>query len=210
MAPSARAVVISILALACGACGDGTLELFPSSDAGTGADASASASADADLDAPATDTNGDALASPDHAGTAVEAGPGGCTSDADCTSPDAPRCEPTRHVCVQCVGLPGDCATPPETKCNRVTNTCALPCTTSADCSAPDVCDPSQGACADCLVDTQCSSDTPRCVDEECVDCVVSQDCPSPQRCWQLTCVDCVTNGDCPDGSACSTDHACN
>jgi hypothetical protein len=197
---SARAAVVSCLALACVACGDGTLELFPSSDSGSPADAAVSA-----------DTGHDASTTADHATpSGGDAAPiGGCTSDADCTSSDAPRCEPTRHVCVQCIGLPGDCPTPPETQCNRVTNTCAQPCTTSADCSSPDVCDTAQGACADCLTDPQCSGDTPRCVDEECVDCVVNQDCPSPQRCWQLTCVDCVTNADCPDASACSTDHTC-
>src|ERR1019366_907730 len=90
----------------------------------------------------------------------------GCLSDSDCTSRDAKRCEPALHVCVRCIE----------------------PCTTDGDCESSDVCDPSQGACAECLDDS---------------------DCPAGTECWQAACVACVTGADCPDGESCSTDHVC-
>jgi len=134
-----------------------------------------------------------------------------CLSDNDCTSSEARRCEPALHVCVQCIGLAGDCANQSKSKCNRVTNKCVLPCSTTGDCSSPDVCDRSQGACAQCLDNSQCvKADEPKCVEENCVQCQGAQDCPPGAHCWQATCVACVTDADCPNGGTCSTDHACN
>jgi hypothetical protein len=134
----------------------------------------------------------------------------GCLSDTDCRDPQMPRCESVLHLCVECV-LNGDCASQPGTKCNRITNKCELPCTRTSDCSAPDVCDTNQGVCADCLnSDTQCTTaGEPRCFQEQCVQCLVGQDCGSAKQCWNHTCVTCVTNADCSAGTACSTSHEC-
>jgi Cys-rich repeat protein len=86
-----------------------------------------------------------------------------------------------------------------------------LPCTTTSDCSSPDVCDTGQGACAECLDDSQCAnSSEPKCIEEQCVQCQSAQDCPSGELCWQAACVQCVTDANCPEGGTCSTDHACN
>jgi hypothetical protein len=192
---SRKGVGASLFLLVFLACGNGTIDLFPPQ-------------RDQPTDAARQDQVTDDVAT----SSQNEDGPNvGCRSDADCTSSDAPRCESALHVCVQCVGLAGDCPNPPESKCNRVTNKCVLPCATSGDCSSPDVCDGSQGACAECLDDLQCAkSDEPRCVEEQCVQCQGAQDCSPGAHCWQATCVACVTDADCPEGGTCSTDHACN
>jgi len=145
-------------------------------------------------------------ARPDEAGMTA---PGGCLSDADCTSSNLPRCETTLHTCVQCIGAPGDCANQTESVCNRVTDHCELPCTSNSDCHSPDVCDIQQGACADCLTDSQCESSAPHCVAERCVECTASSQCHGGEVCWQERCVACVTNADCHDAGKCSTNHNC-
>jgi hypothetical protein len=145
------------------------------------------------------------------AGATVEASTTteGCLSNADCASLESPRCEPTQHVCVQCIGAPGDCANQRESVCNRITNRCELPCTSNDGCMSPDVCDLTQGACADCLQNSQCPAGAPYCVSEECVECMTISDCKNGQVCWHQRCVACVTNADCHEGGTCSTYHEC-
>jgi hypothetical protein len=111
----------------------------------------------------------------------------GCRSDADCHGENH-RCQPGLHICVQCIGEPADCARQgAESKCNLVNYTCGVPCATDRDCTAPDVCD-SQGVCTDCLSSSQCPTDQPRCVNEECV---------------------CLSNSDCANGRVCGADQTC-
>jgi hypothetical protein len=178
-------------------CGDTSVELFPSAGALGAADGATvdGASADATGEIPGDD------------GAAAP----GCRSDADCTSHEATRCEPALHVCVECIGV-DDCAGHGNSTCNRVTDRCVSPCTVNDDCPWPEVCDVAQGACAECLDDSQCAStrDEKRCAQERCVQCESAQDCPTGAQCWQATCVDCVTDADCRDGGTCSTGHVCN
>jgi hypothetical protein len=175
-------------------CADTSVDLFPSPDGQSTADAPHETSA----------------AAFDATGQSREGGDtSGCLSDSDCTSREATRCEPALHVCVQCIGM-GDCVEGANSTCNRVTNRCVEPCTTDGDCESSDVCDPSQGACAECLDDSQCTqSREKKCVQETCVECANAQDCPAGNLCWQATCVACVTGADCPDKESCSTDHVC-
>jgi hypothetical protein len=157
--------------------------------------------------------NADAGPAPRDAATELregEASAGGCLSNTDCPSPSAPRCEPTVHQCVQCVGA-ADCANQAnqrESACNLLINQCAPPCITSRDCVLPDVCDVLHGVCVDCLMDSQCGSGR-HCVQEQCVECTINSDCRGDELCWQQRCVACVTNADCPDGGRCSASHDC-
>jgi MYXO-CTERM domain-containing protein len=75
-----------------------------------------------------------------------------CASSADCVAP-LPHCEPTRHVCVECIG--------------------------DRNCEAGQVCDVATGTCAACLSDADCSVDFPYCSHDlgKCVECVASKNC---------------------------------
>jgi hypothetical protein len=223
--PSRMAAGASFLLLVLLACGNGTIDLFspqsgqPTADAASqdqiandlaSANQNESGEATADAASHAQIAEYDQIAEDAATANQNEGGANvGCLLDADCTSSDVPRCEPALHVCVECVGLTGDCANQSKSRCNRVTNKCALPCATNGDC-ASGVCDTGQGVCAQCLNDSQCKPDNPRCVQERCVGCLSAQDCPPREHCWQTACVACVTDADCPEGGTCSTDHACN
>jgi hypothetical protein len=180
-----RSLVLTALAsLLLPACGTGSIDLF-------GLELG---------DAAVTD--GVSITSPPEA-----AADGGCTSDAQCTSAGAHRCDAALHQCVECVA-DLDCVGRNDSRCNQVTHGCVLPCTTTGDCLGSDVCDTSQLACADCLVDSQCDKTEPHCVSEECI-CLVDSECAPDKRCWVGACVSCVTTADCPAGKACTANHDC-
>jgi hypothetical protein len=159
--------------LVCLGCADTSIELFPSVDGGTDGDA----------------VGADVVAAHDASSRDEDEASVGCRSDSDCTSRDATRCEPTLHTCVECIGM-DDCVQHADSACNSVSHSCALPCTTDDDCASSDVCDTSQGACAECLDDSQCTGS-------------------HEKKCAQETCVECVTSDDCPAGSECTTYHFC-
>ena len=221
------------LLMALAGCGDGTIDLF-AQDGGSPRieDATRQEATSTDVSPPtpnsdADDTDSDANVEAETAGPSLqdavaevrEAEAGameeastmteGCLSSTDCTSPDYPRCEPTQHLCVQCIGATGDCANQRESVCNRVTDRCELPCASNGDCTAPDVCDLTQGACADCLQNSQCPSSAPYCISEECVECTTNSDCTNGEVCWHQRCVACITSAQCHDGGTCSTYHEC-
>jgi hypothetical protein len=138
---------------------------------------------------------------------------GACAASADCTESSASVCDSILRVCVQCSGDAG-CGDHKKNACNQSTHSCELPCLTDSDCDAPDVCDTTQGVCADCLTDTHgsCSGTSePYCIDEVCVECRTSADCESQQLCWAAegNCVACLYDTDCPSGQMCSSRHEC-
>jgi Cys-rich repeat protein len=180
----------ALMSLTLVACADHAIDLFPQP---TADGATVDPSATRDARTPGRDDSATGV---------------GCLSDTDCT-PSQARCEPSLHVCVQCIAN-DDCAGRSRSSCNRETNRCALPCANDADCPSDMVCDPHQGVCVECLDDSQCTDPREgRCTQEECVQCVSAQDCAAGDQCWQFTCVACVTSADCPEGGTCSIDHEC-
>lgn len=102
-----------------------------------------------------------------------------CRVDVECTTPDAPRCDPLAHECVGCTGgsscarfddAPNcdldegrctACATPCDGAtpfCDESSGTC-IACRTNADCGSADAsrCDPSSHTCSACVDNTSCS-----------------------------------------------------
>jgi hypothetical protein len=100
----------------------------------------------------------------------------GCKSDDECAtlSPSAPKCQPTRHQCVQCVGN-GDC--PIGKQCSP-SGTCADTCTADGGTCA----DPTKTCCGGLCVDVNtdifnckecgiaCSGTSPLCCSGTCKD----------------------------------------
>lgn len=100
----------------------------------------------------------------------------GCKSDDECAmlSPSAPKCEPTRHQCVECVGN-GDC--PTGKQCSP-SGTCADTCTAGGGTCA----DPTKKCCGGLCVDVDtdifncndcgipCSGTSPLCCSGTCKD----------------------------------------
>lgn len=79
-----------------------------------------------------------------------------CTSDTDCTSTDAPKCDTASGSCVECLA-DGDCSDGWQNKCDTSTGDC-VECLANADCSANEwggLCD--QGICT-CKADTDCQT----------------------------------------------------
>jgi hypothetical protein len=117
-----------------------------------------------------------------------------CTTDAHCTAPGFPRCDPMLHRCVQCTAAT-DCGSTGTCHVGR----CATPCTAGCPASAPvcdDLicaqCDDGRGCagsaagaicfehvCGECSIDANCSGATPRCdpVTHDCVQCQKNTDC---------------------------------
>ncbi len=167
------------------ACGAGSIDLF----GGEPGDAAAN--------------DGDSVAAQPEA--TLDAG--FCTSDTECKSAGAHRCDVALHSCVECVE-DLDCLGRNDSRCNQVTHACVLPCTTTGDCLGSDVCDTSQMACADCVLDSQCAKTEPHCVSESCI-CLVDSECAPDKRCAAGACVSCVTTADCAAGEVCTADHEC-
>jgi hypothetical protein len=174
----------AFVVIALPACGAGSIDLFGSQP----------------RDAAANDE--DAAAVPPEANTGAL-----CTSDTECKSAGAHRCDVAVQMCVECID-DDDCLGRNDSRCNQVTHACVLPCTTTGDCLGSDVCDTSQMACADCVVDSQCGKTEPHCVSENCI-CVVDSECASGKRCWVGACVSCVTTADCAAGKTCTANHDC-
>lgn len=88
---------------------------------------------------------------------AVEAGGDGGQSCADSSScaPPTPYCDPTRHVCVECLSY--------------------------RNCPGGEVCEVSLGTCVGCRSDADCPVSTPYCsvVAGKCVECITSANCGS-------------------------------
>ncbi len=113
-----------------------------------------------------------------------------CTSNADCTAPNQPLCNPLTGACVQC--------------------------TSATDCLAGQpICNPDNHQCVQCVANTDCSAGTPICNvgDHRCVECTVSADCPSDggrRVCRADRCVECQTNADCTNAQLPNCDRQTN
>lgn len=108
-----------------------------------------------------------------------------CTADGDCASTlGKGKCDPTRHVCVDCIGNGMSCKF-----CETVTFSC-VGCLKDADCpSSAPFCGPSLDCTAHCTSDSNCSGGL---------------------HCDPITtfCVECATNKHCP-GHVCQPNHTC-
>jgi hypothetical protein len=88
-----------------------------------------------------------------------------CQGDNDCSMTAQTRCDPNRHVCVECLS--------------------------DQQCVAPLLyCEPTTGQCVECLGDNQCPPPWRFCslYRNECVECRVDQDCSPGQSCGAGRC----------------------
>ena len=156
----------------------------------------------------------------------------GCSSDADCTDPNTPKCEPTTHQCVACLeeekvypktlNVNGCCVedTTTEKKCpSEITATCTSTCTmcqsdgtcgcsSDADCTDPNTpkCEPTTHQCVACLEEEKVYPKTLN-VNGCCVeDTTTEKKCPSEiTATCTSTCTMCLPDGIC----GCSSDADC-
>lgn len=154
-----------------------------------------------------------------------------CADDTGC-APPRPYCEPSQHVCVQCIG-DGNCgpkicdlrtfscvACVTSADCGDKTPYCSasrcVACLSTANCGGPDqVCNTREGKCVPrCTADTDCSERArPVCsaVEELCVECRTDADCAGPKpRCAGSSCVACLVDADCGETDPyCRSDGQC-
>jgi Cys-rich repeat protein len=136
-----------------------------------------------------------------------------CISNAQCTDPTAPACDPLTNVCVECV-LDDEC--PGDLVCDGTTNTC-VQCVDDGDCPG-GACNTSSNTCTGCVDDGDCPTGSVcETTLQLCVECLDDGDCnvdPAFPACKTNAnpvlndCVECVVNGDCvgdPDGLVCES-----
>jgi hypothetical protein len=91
-----------------------------------------------------------------------------CTADRDCAGTAMPRCDTATNACVACVAN-SDCTTAAAGPfCRRAgvaAGTCGPGCTSNATCTDAGamVCDMTNGACVQCMLNSDCSGTTPVC-----------------------------------------------
>lgn len=156
---------------------------------------------DAGPDRPINNSDG-MSPNPDGALTPDVVGPA-CSSDAQCSLP-TPYCDPSAHVCVECLGDP-NCASAQNGAhfCNLGTHTC-VQCTSSAQCGGGQgaYCSPG-GRCVECLADGNCGPNQ-KCNlnDYLCVTgCTTDAQCAVPDPYCNMMlgyCVECLSNTNCP------------
>ena len=102
--------------------------------------------------------------------------PGECLADADCPT-SSPHCT-LEMTCVQCRDDNADC---PAELPSCVKQQC-VECRLGTQC-ATGYCDPTQYRCAlECVTDSECAAERPRCADNHCR-CLQDSDCVPPFRC---------------------------
>lgn len=133
-----------------------------------------------------------------------------CLSDADCSEPRDPACEPGGR-CVECVS---DAHCPPDKpSCELATRRC-VECVDTSQC-AGRVCDTRDSRCVDCLSDLDCGEGTCDLERRRCrLPCGGTEDCDARKPiCDAATglCIECLADATCPDPmrSACSVDREC-
>ncbi|MHB8418493.1 MAG: hypothetical protein ACYDCL_10485 [Myxococcales bacterium] len=139
-----------------------------------------------------------------------------CLSDTDCLGQSGIHCDTRPGAslfgsCVECVaGAPGECGT--GEACDPNNDNCVAGCNADpASCAANnnnEVCDPSSGACVECLTSSDCNAaqSGPQCnpVTHSCVDCLTPADCPATSPgCSQNSCGQCNVSSDCPGTMTC-------
>lgn len=147
-----------------------------------------------------------------------------CLSDTNCTSPNAPICDPTTKACVACSTDAGCAAKDPSTPACSTSGACvACTATNETACKgSTPACDPTTNTCVQCTESADCSSPTAVCdtSTKTCVQCLEAADCPSGGACNPTThtCVACNSSADCASVTpictnntcgACTTDAAC-
>ncbi len=176
---------------------------------------------DGDADA---DTDGDIDQDPDEE---IE-----CEEHADCSWPDAARCNTTTHQCEPCIaseecaGVPGGLQHCRDGQCYACTSDfhcvteqggrlCSasfecVPCLDGSQCSIAhslsglNVCSP-DGFCVECTsVDTtHCSVEEPVCFEQECVGCLTAEDCHLPTEDYHVCDGETHTCRPCDDDDEC-------
>jgi hypothetical protein len=106
--------------------------------------------------------------------------PPGCTSNAQCMSGAAPKCDTSSGQCLGCRNS-GDCRSDLPT------------------------CDPGTHQCVQCTQDSQCPSATPHCVGRLCVECTDQTQCPGGEDCSGGICLsNCTTDAQCTAPATCN------
>jgi hypothetical protein len=128
----------------------------------------------------------------------------GCTTDAECSSPELPVCDTVTGNCVPCTPEKDVC--PDGQYCD--VNECKVGCTDDSDCTSPMggalVCDTATHQCVGCIDDASCPPGS-ICQGNVCVPgCSAAQPCQAGAECCDDACVDTQTDPlHCGSCSAC-------
>jgi hypothetical protein len=106
-----------------------------------------------------------------------------CVSNAECTDPDKPSCDPAVKHCVEC-STNGDCVTAEKgNACDTKTHTC-VECSADADCASSasgKLCDTAASQCVECKASADCAGSPGGKVCNaqagKCVQCAADADC---------------------------------
>jgi hypothetical protein len=81
----------------------------------------------------------------------------GCSSDAQCSDSDEPRCDQARNRCVECLS-DADCDANALCESDGECDDRPIPCTTVAQCVGSDdpICHPTEQICVECVSDSDC------------------------------------------------------
>jgi len=221
-----RFVLILMVSLALGACGEDDTAPGSGGSSGTGG---SGATGGAGVRCSSED---DCAAATPHCDMATGTCTG-CRSDDDCRGPLF--CNTATGICRDCVSDAHCGGVRPI--CDAISGQCTASCSSDADCAntrGPTRCDTSPGrrvcvdctgpnqpcafcetvtfSCVGCLTDADCPATVPFCGPSKACSpaCSSDDDCPGALFCDPKTarCLECVTNAHCP-GEVCQTDYTC-